>query len=156
MYPIYVVVIDKGELGQYYDAQGTDWADPPMLGTPGQTVQAGSRSYELFYAGEQVKTIAWREAGAVYWIENTLTNDLSPHTMPAVAEQTKPVVQGVGQTPASAGTASVDRIDLAPRAKGQTGLAWKLGALLGLAGLLVVAEEVSPRRRGPASTACSR
>ncbi|MGH2832457.1 MAG: LCP family protein, partial [Solirubrobacteraceae bacterium] len=34
LHPIYVVVIDRGELGQFYDIQGTDWSDPPLLNNP--------------------------------------------------------------------------------------------------------------------------
>ena len=92
IHPIYVVVIDRGELGQFYDVQGTNWNDPPLLSDPGQTVHVGSRTYELFYAGEQIRVIAWHEAGAVYWIENTLTENVSPRAMLAMAEQTLPVI----------------------------------------------------------------
>lgn len=138
LHPIYVVVIDRGKLGQYYDVQGTNWTDPPLLGSPGQTVQAGGRSYELFYAGEQVKTIAWREDGAVYWIENTLTNNVSPRAMLAMAEQTRPVVQAPSQPAASARAGDpAGRVNLAPR-PAQAGMTFKLGDLLGLLGLLTV------------------
>ncbi|HMD52179.1 MAG TPA: LCP family protein, partial [Solirubrobacteraceae bacterium] len=72
--PSYVVVIDQGLLGQFYDVQGSAWTDPPLLSDPSQTVRIGSRTYELFYTGEEIRTIAWREYGAAYWIQNTLTN----------------------------------------------------------------------------------
>jgi LCP family protein required for cell wall assembly len=88
----YVISIDRGELGQFYDVQGTTWTDPPLLANPAQTVAIGARNYELFYAGEHLKTIAWREHGAVYWIENTLTNDVPPASMLTIAENTRPVL----------------------------------------------------------------
>ncbi len=72
--------------------QGSGWTDPPLLSHPSQTAHIGSRTYELFYAGEQIKTIAWREGSAAYWIENTLTNSVGPREMLAMAEQTQPVI----------------------------------------------------------------
>jgi hypothetical protein len=55
----------------------------------------GLRTYSLYYDGEHIKTIAWHEGDAVYWIENTLTNGLSPRDMVALARETVPVI---GQT----------------------------------------------------------
>src|SRR5207247_12438 len=62
------------------------------LSNPSQAIRAGTRTYELFYEGEQLRTVAWREGGATYWVQNTLTHDLSPREMLAIAEQTTPVV----------------------------------------------------------------
>jgi LytR cell envelope-related transcriptional attenuator len=61
------------------------------LSSPTATVHAGARTYDLFYDGEHIKTIAWHEGEAVYWIENTLTNGVSPHDMVALAQETLPV-----------------------------------------------------------------
>jgi polyisoprenyl-teichoic acid--peptidoglycan teichoic acid transferase len=90
-YPSYVIVVDDGELGQYYDIQGTTWAGLPLLSDPSQSVRIGSRTYSLFYDGEHIKTVAWREGRGIYWIENTLTYSLSPETMVAIARTTRPV-----------------------------------------------------------------
>jgi LCP family protein required for cell wall assembly len=90
-YPSYVVVVDDGELGQYYDIQGSTWTGLPLLSDPSQSVRIGSRTYSLYYDGEHIKTVAWREGKAVYWIENTLTYSLSPETMVAIARTTRPV-----------------------------------------------------------------
>ncbi|HEV3048386.1 MAG TPA: LCP family protein [Solirubrobacteraceae bacterium] len=140
LHPIYVVVISRGELGQYYDVQGTNWTDPPKLRNPGQTVQLGSRTYELFYVGEQVKTIAWREDGAVYWIENTLTDNVSPRVMLAMAEQTLPVIRTRSEPVLPSPTSAAARnVDLAPQSTTQTSLTAKLEAALGFLGLGVVA-----------------
>jgi polyisoprenyl-teichoic acid--peptidoglycan teichoic acid transferase len=137
---IYTIVIDRGELGQYYDVQGTTWTDSPLLSDPGQTVHLGPRTYELFYVGERVRTIAWREAGAVYWIENTLTNDVTPRVMLAMAQQTLPVIHTRSEPnglPAS--NAAASKVNLAPRAKGATTTAGRIEALLGFIGLALVA-----------------
>jgi polyisoprenyl-teichoic acid--peptidoglycan teichoic acid transferase len=139
VHPIYTIVIDRGRLGQYYDVQGTNWTDPPILSNPGQTVHSGSRTYELFYVGEQVRTIAWREDGAVYWIENTLTNNVSPQAILAMAEQTTPVIPvGNQPTPPPSSAPAPRHLDLAPRPTTVTTTSAKIAALLGFAGLGVV------------------
>ncbi len=137
--PIYVVVIDRGELGEFYDVQGTSWTDPPLLSDPGQTVRVGPRTYELFYTGEQVRVISWHEAGAVYWIENTLTNNVSPRAMLAMAEQTLPVIRSSSSPSAPATLASLRSLRLPPRTVATTSLMSKIGALLGFVGIGVVA-----------------
>jgi hypothetical protein len=90
-FPAYTIVVGRGELGQYYDVQGSTWTDSPLLSAPSQALRIGSRTYSLFYDGEHVKTIAWREGSAAYWVENTLSYSLSPQAMVAVAEGTRPV-----------------------------------------------------------------
>jgi polyisoprenyl-teichoic acid--peptidoglycan teichoic acid transferase len=139
LHPIYCVVISRGEVGQYYDVQGTTWTDPPVLDHPGQTVQLGSRTYELSYVGEQVKTIAWHEDGAVYWIENTLTNNVSPHVMLDMAEHTLPVIDTPTTPPVAAPATPLAAVHLAPRAATVTSLSAKIEALLGFLGLGLVA-----------------
>lgn len=104
-YPAFVVVVGEGELGQYYDIEGTTWSDPPILSAAQQTITIGHRTYSLSYDGENIKTIAWREGGGTYWIENTLSNTLSPQTMVALARETRPLSNhtiaqaGAGQMP---------------------------------------------------------
>jgi LCP family protein required for cell wall assembly len=90
-FPSYVAVVGRGGLGEYYDVQGSSWTDPPLLERPNAQVHLGSRTYGLFYDGEHIRTIAWHEGEAVYWIENTLTNGLSPEQMARLADETLPV-----------------------------------------------------------------
>ncbi|MHB1538710.1 MAG: LCP family protein [Solirubrobacteraceae bacterium] len=90
-YKSYVIVIDRGYLGQYYDVEGTTWTNPPIIANPSREVTIGKRTYMLFYSGEHIVTVAWREYGAVYWIENTLTNNVSPRQMLEIAEETRPL-----------------------------------------------------------------
>jgi polyisoprenyl-teichoic acid--peptidoglycan teichoic acid transferase len=138
-HPTYVIVIDRGGLGEYYDVQGSGWTDPPLLSKPSQTVQIGSRTYDLYYAGEQIRTIAWHEGGAAYWIQNTLTNSVGPREMLAMAEQTQPVISLRPSGSQASATIPEPRVVLPPRAAATTTLTAKLEAALGLAGLLVLA-----------------
>jgi LCP family protein required for cell wall assembly len=133
---IYAIAIDRGPLGQFYNVQGTNWTDPPLLASPSATLQVGARDYQLFYAGEEVRLIAWHEGGAAYWIQNTLTNSVSPRAMIATAQETVPVV---GSVTASAAASNVPvNVPPPPRATTKLDLATKIGSLLGFAGLAVV------------------
>jgi LCP family protein required for cell wall assembly len=90
-YPIYVEVFSNGQLGQYYDVQGTTWTGAPLLANPDQTLRIGARTYELYYVGSHLQTIAWHQYGAVYWVHNTLTNAIGNGELLAIAEQTAPI-----------------------------------------------------------------
>ncbi|HLL92969.1 MAG TPA: LCP family protein, partial [Solirubrobacteraceae bacterium] len=139
LHPIYVIVIDRGGLGEYYDVQGTTWTDPPLVSSPSQTLQIGSRTYSLTYAGEQIRTIAWREGAAAYWIQNTLTNSIQPREMLVMAEQTLPVISAQAASAAIPSIPTLRSIKLPAREVAPTSLTAKLAAALGLAGLAAVA-----------------
>jgi hypothetical protein len=152
LYPAYVIVVDHGGLGDYYDVQGTTWSEPPLLSNPTEQIPVGSRHYQLFYDGEHIKTIAWHEGGATYWIENTLTNSLSPQIMVAIAEQTLPVTSPVGASAGQGpGPAPSTRSVVLPTPSTQdTSLAEKLGAALAfvvLVALVGLAVMLLRRRR---------
>ncbi len=143
--PIYAVAIDRGGLGEFYDVQGSAWTDPPLLGDPSEVIHIGARAYSLFYTAEAIRTISWQEHGAVYWIQNTLTNSIQPREMLAMAEQTVPVIGVDAATPTPATTIPQS---LAPPPRGVTGTGLKatlaiaisflsIAALVGLAALLL-------------------
>ena len=143
----YVIVLNGGPEGAFYDVQGTDWSDPPLLRDPGQSTRVGSRTYQLYYAGEQIRTVAWHEAGGTYWIENTLTNSIPPRAMLAMAVQTAPVV---GSSGGGVQTVVPSSLKVPPRAAATTSLTSRVGALLGLAilaPLLLLAVGVLLRQR---------
>jgi LCP family protein required for cell wall assembly len=87
----YVDVVGEGEIGQYYDLEGTDWTDPPILDNPNQTIELGGRKYELYFEGQQIRIVAWRKGPAVYWLINTLQNILTNHQMLAIAQDAQVV-----------------------------------------------------------------
>ena len=137
LHPSYAIVIDGEPLGEFYDVQGTTWTDPPLLSNPSQTVHIGSRTYELFYAGEQIRTIAWREGNAAYWIQNTLTNSVQPREMLAMAVKTLPVISAGAS--AVAGTPGPRSLNLPARARPAASLTSKIGAAIGLGSLVPLA-----------------
>ena len=83
-HPAYVVVVAQGGLGQYYDLQGTTWQDPPILAHPDQTIQRAGRTMQLYFEGQRLRTIAWHDGPAVYWLVNTLQNILTNKQMLAI------------------------------------------------------------------------
>jgi LCP family protein required for cell wall assembly len=148
VHPAYVIAVDSAPLGEFYDVQGTTWADPPLLSNPDQTVHIGARTYGLFYAGEEIRTIAWRDGNATYWIQNTLTNSVQPREMLALAAQTQPVIgAGGGETAA----ATIPHAFVVPPRQGAgASLTSRLAAaasLLCLAALAFLALLVLSRRR---------
>jgi LCP family protein required for cell wall assembly len=136
-FPAYVIIVGRGELGQYYDIQGTTWTDSPLLSDPSQEIHIGSRTYSLFYDGEHVKTVAWREGNAAYWIENTLTYSLSPQAMVAIARDTRPI--GNPTVPARGASTSPHDVTLPARGLPATSLKDKIAAVLSFISLAVLA-----------------
>ncbi|HMD52231.1 MAG TPA: LytR C-terminal domain-containing protein, partial [Solirubrobacteraceae bacterium] len=137
----YVIVVNSAPLGEYYDVQGTTWAHPPLLSDPSETLHVGSRTYGLFYVGEQIRTIAWREGSGTYWVQNTLTNSIQPREMLALAEETAPVI-GTGGGEAAAATVP-HAFNLPSRQAAAAGMLSKLAAAasfvcLGVLGLLAL------------------
>ena len=88
-HPAYVVVIAQGGLGQYYDLQGTTWSDPPILRDPDQTIHLAGRTMQLYFEGQRLRVVAWRDGGGVYWLVNTLQNILTNKQMLAIAAAAK-------------------------------------------------------------------
>jgi polyisoprenyl-teichoic acid--peptidoglycan teichoic acid transferase len=85
-YPAYRMTLELNPvLGQYYGVQGTTWRNAPILsGSSGTRTVAGKRLM-LYYDGSKLTMVAWRTAGAVYWISNTLTQNLSNSQMLVIA-----------------------------------------------------------------------
>jgi hypothetical protein len=111
-----------------------------LLSDPSQSTRIGSRTYSLYYAGEEIRTVAWHEDGAAYWIQNTLTNSVQPREMLAMAERTLPVISPPPDSPrVTAAIATLRDFRLPPREAAAASLTSKLAAALGILGVAVVA-----------------
>jgi len=157
-YPIYVEVFSNGQLGQFYDVQGTTWTDAPLFSDPNQTVRVGKRTYDLYYDGTSLATVAWREYGAVYWVHNTLTDAVGNGELMAIAEQTEPLtpVTGAGtRAPARGagkGTPDLGAVPVPTLSTPAAGLTTvqtvgSIGGLVALAALPVLLAGLVRRRR---------
>ena len=86
----YVVVWQQNIIGGYYDLQGTDWTDPPLFNHARmQTV--GARSYVIVDDGSHIHAVGWREGHVLYWLTNTLLEELSNAQMLAIAGSAQPL-----------------------------------------------------------------
>jgi LCP family protein required for cell wall assembly len=85
-----VAVVKTPEYG-YWSIQAMRWQDPPAIENPNSTQTIKGRKYMLFYQGDHLHMVAWRENGTLYWVINTLTNQLSNDLMLGLATSCKPL-----------------------------------------------------------------
>ncbi len=145
-YPAYAAVFQAGGLGQFYDVQGTTWTTAPQFDSPDQTVQVGARTYYLFYEGQHIELVAWYEHGAVYWIRNSLTQELGNGEMLAIAEQTTPATTHVGR-PVTLRAAAVPQRTITSQTNSLEHTLGSLGGLVALVALPLLAIPLIRRRR---------
>jgi polyisoprenyl-teichoic acid--peptidoglycan teichoic acid transferase len=85
----YVVVWQESGLGGYYDFEGTDWLNPPLVAHPDETRTIGGTKYMLFADGSHIHAVAWRHSGVLYFLTNTLLEDLSNEQMLLIARSAR-------------------------------------------------------------------
>jgi len=86
----YVVVWAQSALGGYYDFEGTDWLNPPLF-AHARTQKVGARSYRLVDDGSHIHVVGWRSGHVLYWLTNTLLEELSNAQMLAIAGSVQPL-----------------------------------------------------------------
>ena len=86
----YVVVWQENSIGGYYDFEGTDWLNPPLFAHARVQV-IGGRSYELVDDGSHIHVVGWRSGRVLYWVTNTLLEELSNAQMLALAKSAQPL-----------------------------------------------------------------
>jgi LCP family protein required for cell wall assembly len=86
----YVAVWQQNGLGGYYDVEGMDWVNIPLFAhARAQTI--GGRSYLIVDDGAHIHDIGWRTGKVIYFVANTLLEDLSNEQMIAIARSTGPL-----------------------------------------------------------------
>jgi LCP family protein required for cell wall assembly len=83
----YVAVWEQNGLGGYYDVEGMDWVNIPLF-AHARSQKIGGRSYLLVDDGSHIHDVGWRVGGVIYWVSNTLLEDLSNAQMIAIARST--------------------------------------------------------------------
>jgi polyisoprenyl-teichoic acid--peptidoglycan teichoic acid transferase len=86
----YVVVWQENTIGGYYDFEGSDWLNPPLFAHAHTQVIDG-RSYRFVDDGSHIHVIGWRSGRVLYWLTNTLLEDLSNAQMIALAKSAQPL-----------------------------------------------------------------
>jgi LCP family protein required for cell wall assembly len=80
-----VAVVGTTGSGGYWHIEETNWLDAPAIASPdGSTVVKGVR-YLQFYDGAQLHLVAWKIHKTLYWVSNTLDNELGNDTMMGIA-----------------------------------------------------------------------
>jgi LCP family protein required for cell wall assembly len=87
----YTIVYQQNIIGGYYDVEGTDWLEPPIVAHPQETRRVGARNYMFFDDGAHIHMIAWHEHGVLYWVINTLLEELSNPQMLEIAQSVQPL-----------------------------------------------------------------
>jgi LCP family protein required for cell wall assembly len=87
----YIVAWQQTGLGGYYDLEGTDWLNPPIVAHPTETRKIGGVAYRIFADGGHIHTVAWREGQVLYWLTNTLLEDLTNDQMLGIARSAQPL-----------------------------------------------------------------
>ncbi len=90
-HPAYVTVVAQGQLGQFYDLEGTTWAHAPILNNPSQTIALGGKTLQRYYEGKHLRVVSWRDGAGFYWLVNTLQDVLTNKQMLAIAAAARPV-----------------------------------------------------------------
>jgi len=85
------VAVARTPLGGYWSVQALRWTDPPAIEDPSDVRTIRGTEYMLFYQGDHLHMVAWKAHGALYWVLNTLDNQLSNDVMLGLATSCKPV-----------------------------------------------------------------
>ena len=86
LYHAYRIVLALNPvLGEYYGIQGTTWRSPPILGGTHETRTVNGKQLQLYFNGRKLTLVAWRTPHAVFWVSNTLTDDVTNAQMLGIA-----------------------------------------------------------------------
>ena len=85
------VAVVTTPMGGYWSIQAMRWMDPPAIQNPNSTQVIAGQAYMLFYQADHLQMVAWKRNGTLYWVVNTLDNQLSNDLMMGLATSFKPV-----------------------------------------------------------------
>ncbi len=91
-YPSYVFTLVRESggytemgTGEFFTVQGTTWRDPPILRKPSETKNVDGKWLYEYSQGGALTVVAWKTSTGVYWISNTLQNNIPNDQMVAMA-----------------------------------------------------------------------
>ena len=85
------VAVVRTPMGDYWDIQAMRWMDPPAIQNPNSTQVIAGQKYMRFYQADHLHMVAWKRHRTLYWVLNTLDNQLSNDLMMGLATSFKPV-----------------------------------------------------------------
>jgi LCP family protein required for cell wall assembly len=87
---LYAMFRMPGIAGAYWGIQETGFTDAPILANPTTTRTLDHRAYRFYYNGPHLHLIAFTYKKRVYWVINTLLDDLTNPEMVAIARSLRP------------------------------------------------------------------
>lgn len=80
------VAVVVGTYGSgFWGVQAMRWTDPPAIADPTSVRQIDGRAYLLFLQRQRLHMVAWKEDGVLYWVVNTLDDQIPNALMLALA-----------------------------------------------------------------------
>ncbi len=76
--------------GAYWGIEETGFVDAPILANPATTRKLDGRVYRFYYNGPHLHMVAFTWKRRVYWVINTLLDDLTNPEMVAIARSLRP------------------------------------------------------------------
>ncbi len=89
----YKLVMSRSDpeiISEYFGVSGTTWEDAPILRRPSEVRAIGTRELLLFYAGDRLRLVGFKEDGNAYWVSNSLSLRLSEEEMLGIAASMRP------------------------------------------------------------------
>jgi polyisoprenyl-teichoic acid--peptidoglycan teichoic acid transferase len=86
----YVIVWRQNVIGGYYDMEGMDWGNPPLF-AHAHTRTIGHTTYLIVDDGSHIHDVGWHQGHVLYWVTNTLLEELSNAQMLAIARSAQPL-----------------------------------------------------------------
>jgi LCP family protein required for cell wall assembly len=86
----YVIVWRQNTIGGYYDFEASDWLNPPLF-AHARTARIGGRAFRFVDDGAHIHVIGWRQGKVLYWLTNTLLEELTNAQMLAIAKSAQPL-----------------------------------------------------------------
>lgn len=78
-------VVCQNEAGVIWGIMETTYTEAPLLDKPTVEKEVSGKNLRYYYMGDALRYLAWQEGDVVYWITNSLQNDLSEDTMVKMA-----------------------------------------------------------------------
>jgi hypothetical protein len=75
----------------FWHIEETTWTNPPILSDPNEVRTINGQQYMLFYQNDRLYRVAFERNGVLYWVTNSLDEQLSDQLMLALATSMVPV-----------------------------------------------------------------
>jgi LCP family protein required for cell wall assembly len=79
------IAVGVAPSGGYFGIQAMRWLHPPAIEHPDANRTIAGTKYMYFYQGQHLHMLAWRAGNTLYWVVNTLDNELDNDFMTALA-----------------------------------------------------------------------